>query len=629
MSIATTSLEAALTYAEKGWPLLPVYEVADGCCACGQATSATGHKPGKHPRTSHGVADASVDEACVREWWRRYPNAAVGIATGRESGLVVLDVDPRNGGEESLARLQGVQGKLPSTLAVRTGGGGTHYFFRHPRDRIVPNRAPLSGFPGLDLKGDGGYVVAPPSRHVSGARYEWLEPRQEIADAPAWLLELAGEKRLVGRVEYAPGVDSSTLPPRVAALLAADGRIRSRFERSPEGLSDQTPSGVDCSLAVLLAHHGFAGDVIEAAVRCSRRKEGLDDKPASYFEATIGKALAVAQAALPETPQKHVGVAPRPVVPGPRLVSLQELLDEPEEETPWVVEGLLPASGLSLVVGKPKVGKSTFARWMALAVAQGKPFLGLAVAQGPVIYLALEEKRGEVKRHLREMGASGPEPLHFLLEAAPEAAMAWLDREVRARKPVLIVIDTMQRFLRLSDLNEYAQVTNAIDPVLALARDTDAHVMLVHHARKGSGGRKGASGGDFDSILGSTAIQGSVDTTIMLDQNGRNRAVESRQRYGADMPRTPIALDDTTGIPCLETAPTTAAGYAERILKFIDDCDGSPTADEVVLGIGGNRAAVKQALARLAEPGGPLERTGTGKRGNAYRYERRPTGALP
>ena len=113
--------------------------------------------------------------------------ANVGILTGKESGLVVLDVDPRHGGEESLQGLSLEYGALPKTLTVKTGGNGWHYYFRHPGGRI-PNKA---GFrDGLDIRGDGGYIVAPPSTHSSLQPYLWMEEDCDLAPMPDWLLTL-------------------------------------------------------------------------------------------------------------------------------------------------------------------------------------------------------------------------------------------------------------------------------------------------------------------------------------------------------------------------------------------------------------------------------------------------------
>ncbi len=130
-------------------------------------------------------------EAEVEGWYRRWPQANVGIVTGAVSGLVVLDIDAGHGGEQSLAEWQREHGPLPQTVEAATGGGGRHLYFRHPGG-VLHNRAGL--LPGIDLRGDGGCVVAPPSIHSSGRPYTWLTGHAPgefpLAELPGWLLAL-------------------------------------------------------------------------------------------------------------------------------------------------------------------------------------------------------------------------------------------------------------------------------------------------------------------------------------------------------------------------------------------------------------------------------------------------------
>lgn len=135
------------------------------------------------------MKDAALEPGIIRAWWRRWPNANVGIVTGKESDLVALDVDARYQGEESLAALEAMYDRLPGTLTARTGGGGRHLFFRHPGGS-VHNIARLFGLEGLDVRGDGGYIVAPPSRHLSGQYYAWQDEARPLAELPEWLSSL-------------------------------------------------------------------------------------------------------------------------------------------------------------------------------------------------------------------------------------------------------------------------------------------------------------------------------------------------------------------------------------------------------------------------------------------------------
>ena len=152
--------QAALAYAQRGWPVFPVFEIKEsGDCACGRTHCGSA---GKHPRTPHGLKEASTSAEQIRRWWNRWSNANVAIRTGMESGLVVLDVDPRNDGMRSLEELEHVLGGfLPECPTVITGGGGTHTYFTVPDDgKPVPSVGSM--LPGIDVKADGGYVMHHP-----------------------------------------------------------------------------------------------------------------------------------------------------------------------------------------------------------------------------------------------------------------------------------------------------------------------------------------------------------------------------------------------------------------------------------------------------------------------------------
>jgi hypothetical protein len=154
----------ALNYARRGISVFPVYEPVMGACSCGDADCAN---IGKHPRNAHGVSEATTDRKRIRQWWKQWPDANIGVAT---IGLIVIDVDPRHGGNESFAEMEARFGPLPATWRALTGGGGEHLFFRR-NGTYCTNKQGLR--PGVDIKTDGGYVIASPSLHKSGKRYTW------------------------------------------------------------------------------------------------------------------------------------------------------------------------------------------------------------------------------------------------------------------------------------------------------------------------------------------------------------------------------------------------------------------------------------------------------------------------
>lgn len=179
-------LEAALTYGGMGLAVLPLAWIAGGACSCGRGGCPS---PGKHPLIQGGVLNAAREAAQIRAWWAKWPQANIGIATGKASGLFVLDVDGEEG-EASLALLEGDYGPLPESWEQLTGGGGRHLVFQRPDLERVRNKVRLA--PGLDVRGDGGYIVAEPSGHVSGGAYCWEAAHHPSETAlaqlpPGWL----------------------------------------------------------------------------------------------------------------------------------------------------------------------------------------------------------------------------------------------------------------------------------------------------------------------------------------------------------------------------------------------------------------------------------------------------------
>jgi len=180
-SMISAATAAAASYLARGWSVLPV--------------RARDKRPLLRWETLQTKRPTESDLAM---WFQQWPDANIGVVTGEISNLVVVDIDPMHGGEDSLKRLEQRFGALPPTIEARTGGGGRHLYFAHPA-MLVRNRAGLAQ--GIDVRGDGGYVVAPPSIHPSGGRYEWLPGRspQDMSPAPLprWLIGVAGVR--IGR----------------------------------------------------------------------------------------------------------------------------------------------------------------------------------------------------------------------------------------------------------------------------------------------------------------------------------------------------------------------------------------------------------------------------------------------
>src|SRR5205807_3944094 len=133
-------------------------------------------------KNSNGHKDATTDVEKIKTWWQKHPTANIGLATGNISGLIVLDVDPQHGGHASFKELEKRYGQLPLTRMSRTAHGGLHRFYQHPQDgKRYPNTVELDGLPGMDVRGDGGYVVLPPSTLYGRLSYVWGDTQIPIA----------------------------------------------------------------------------------------------------------------------------------------------------------------------------------------------------------------------------------------------------------------------------------------------------------------------------------------------------------------------------------------------------------------------------------------------------------------
>lgn len=587
----TTMADAALDSAALGVRVFPVWGVTAGRCHCGKFPCGENNKhAGKHPITRHGFKDASSDPEIIREWWSQHPAANIGAATGAVSGIVVLDAD----GPKGLASLKALD--TPATTPFTKTGRGYQQFFAHPGPSFtIGNRAGLA--PGLDVRGDGGYCILPPSRHALNVDYAWLTPLHRMALAP--------------------------LPEPLRALLVAPagGEKKLRYRNVleiPEGQRNDTLYRLGRSLVA----KGITRAAIVAALleenraRCRPPLPGADVRAIADHVVTQPDRPGFERAKKTETDDDASD--------GLGLVSVGTLLGEPDEAYTWIVEGRLPASGLGLLAGKPKAGKSTNARCLAFAVARGASWLGHTTTQGPVIYLALEEKRGEVREHFRDLGATDADPIYMFFGSTPADALDRLRREAERLHPVLIIIDPLFRFVRVDDGNDYATMTSALAPVMALARETGAHVLLVHHLGKGERNDAG------DSVLGSTAIFGAVDTALLMKRTERYRTLSSLQRYGEDLEEITIELDPVArNVSAGGTRAEAEQAYAARlILQFLGGRSAPATEAELDDAVECRTQPRRAALRALVKDGRVL-RIGHGGKAAPFRYLVVPRTRIP
>lgn len=287
-SVETRRLGAALAYVRRGWPVVLLHDVSSGACSCGD--DSPGHREGaagKHPVARAWTEASLTDEQMVYSVWTGRPNANVGILTGLKAGMWVLDIDPKNGGDVSLAALQDEHGPLPPTYTVRTGGGGVHYYFLMPHEFTVRNRQRRGSIAeGIDVRGEGGQVVAPNSSTLFGP-YEVLLDLP-LVQAPQWLLDRL-RPRVPTEIEHAAALTHLDPSP-----LAGGGDRLTRYAQAvitaeceklagaAPGSRNDTAFDVACNLVEMInspwAHlgEGAAWAAFEQAVRAMVSRTGPD-----------------------------------------------------------------------------------------------------------------------------------------------------------------------------------------------------------------------------------------------------------------------------------------------------------------------------------------------------------------
>ena len=269
-------LDIALHLLSLGFAVFPVYTSRNGVCACGNANCGS---IGKHPMTEHGHNDATTDREQVIEWWTQWPDANIGIATGPASGIFVVDLDVKDGvnGLETLRRLEEENGPLPPTLMVRTGSGGRHVIFRLPSNGTAIRNSQGRVGPGIDVRGDGGYIVAVGSMHESGECYGWVEGSSPlegvtIANSPRWLVVLA--IRTPHAAAAAPGVPVTELE---------DGEAQDIVDTlSPVWMTAiNYRHSVSMALAHTMARAGIPPDDIPMIIGAAARNAGDEEEIAN------------------------------------------------------------------------------------------------------------------------------------------------------------------------------------------------------------------------------------------------------------------------------------------------------------------------------------------------------------
>ncbi|HHV63231.1 MAG TPA: AAA family ATPase [Firmicutes bacterium] len=549
--------QAAIGYAQRGFSVIPL-------------------KPRtKEPLTPWKDAqDHPVSPDQVKAQWEEWPEANIGIVTGRVSGLVVLDIDGEKG-FESLAE-HGFE--VPRTPTVGTARG-RHFYFAYPVGaQKVPSKAVL---PGVDIKADGGYVVAPPSIHPDGEPYRFEEGHGlgevELAPLPQWV------------------IDKLETRPKVAKDVLA--------EPIPEGQRNTTLT----SIAGSLRKRGADEGAILAALRAVNQ-ERCEPPLADDELTTIVKSVC-------RYPAAKTG-STRAFQWTPKVITAPDLLKKELPEPVWIIPDIL-TEGVSLLAGKPKSGKSWMALEIAIAVACGGYAFGkIRVEPREVLYLALEDSERRLQDRLKILlrGTPVPEGLHLVTEwlrlddGGRETLEKWLSEHPNVK---LIVIDVLKRIRprEKPNRNLYDVDYEAIALLKNLADSHKVSMLILHHTSK-------RDAEDFtDSPSGSTGLSGAADAVWVLKRS-RGQADAELLITGRDIEEKEIALTFD-----LQTGGWTILGDAEEyrmskerreILKTLREAGEVLTPKAIADQLGRKETNIRFLLNKLVQEGQVI-RVGYGK----------------
>lgn len=656
---------SALWYSRQGIKVFPLWWPVDGHCACPKGEACA--SPAKHPMTPAGFHDASADEDQVKSWWGKWPTANIGVPTGDEFDVVDIDGAAQAWTEFTAAN------KVPEHFGVAMSGrasGGFHYYCRPGGKKTVPSGK--NGLPkGVEIKGVGGYVVAPPSMHASGATYRWIK---ELSDEihgedpwPDWYDRITAKpERQRERIEFAPltpvAEDRASRYGAAVLTRACDILATATSDRWNTMVYESVP----------LAARAVAGGCLDRAeairaIEGAARRSGLEpsevDRVAELFDRIEAAGITNPIAPGPDQQQavdNWLASLPKGEPPAAYAEAVEEI---ERQRTSWwprdltgVLSGADPEPDAEVLarndgarlfymgkvnglIGESESGKT----WVALLAV-----LQELRAGHRVLYLDFEDTAPGIVSRLRSMGATDAE-LALLAYIGPDealhaAASADLGEFLQVFDPRVIVIDGFNAAMTLLglDLNSNTDATKFSQMLLKPLARSGACVVYVDHVPKNKDARgKGGIGAQAKRAMTTgcaiavdvtdpfgRGMTGRLRLTVDKDRPGKVRAVSGLAKHvGAAL----LVSDADGGVTVTILKSDIRVGddgdapyeVMERVSTYLQEQGGGKSQRGICAGVQGDDKIIRRAIGHLLADG-YLEEGSTGRGGAPLMVLKKP-----
>ena len=498
---------AALNYAKAG---LPVF-------LC---------KPDKTPKGGHGCKDATCDCGIVKRWWDRWPDALIGLRTGTASGVFVLDIDVKNGGEgfASLEALEEQYGPLPATLTVKTPSGGEHRYFMMPQTDPPLGLSTGKLGSGLDTRGENGHVVVPPSKGVNGKYYQFVNPGIELAELPQWVIELLRKpKKKDWQAITTDSLQKGNTPYGTEAL----NRIVAEMAGTPEG---QRNSALN-RLAFRVGNLVRDGEITKSdslALFKAALSAGLpEDEVRKTFESGYSEGIKPLEAVSgttnrPDTTKDHVFI--------------QRAADMSMKPIHWLWPYWVPKGKLTVLAGTAGTGKTTLALLIAATISAGGTFPdGSTCEAGNVLIWSGEDVPEDTLIPRLKASGANLEKCYFVQGTVTDGVLQPFDPATDIQKLMekvreignvsLLIIDPIVNAIH-GDMNKANEVRRGLAPLVSFGEINDCTLLGITHFKKGSKGSLAQ-----ERVIGSQAFGALARMVLVAGQEqGKEKRVLARAK---------------------------------------------------------------------------------------------------